>query len=87
VVKPEGRVNLYGIAPASEPYLIDEQGDPRVFRGAVAEAEEHETLLAWVGEGKVNLADWVSHTMPWSEYQRGFDMVAAKSANKVALTF
>jgi hypothetical protein len=25
--------------------------------------------------------------MPWTDYQRGFDMVASKKANKVVLTF
>ena len=53
VVKPEGRVNLYGIAPESEPYLPEEEGDPRVFRGKVAEAEAHEQLIEWVEQGKV----------------------------------
>jgi threonine dehydrogenase-like Zn-dependent dehydrogenase len=87
VTRPSGRINLYGIAPESEPYLAEQEGDPRVFRGAVAEAEEHETLLAWIAEGKVVLADWISHVMPWTDYQRGFDMVADKRANKVVLTF
>ena len=54
VVKPEGRVNLYGIAPLSEPYLPEEEGDPRVFRGKVAEAEAHERLIEWVEQGVVN---------------------------------
>jgi threonine dehydrogenase-like Zn-dependent dehydrogenase len=83
----DGRVNLYGIAPESEPYLPEEEGDPRVFRGKVAEAEVHDQLLEWIEQGKVDLADWISHQMPWIEYQRGFDMVAGKQANKVVLTF
>jgi threonine dehydrogenase-like Zn-dependent dehydrogenase len=87
VVKPDGRVNLYGIAPESEPYLPEEEGDPRVFRGKVAEAEVHEQLIEWVEQGKVHPADWISHQMPWTDYQRGFDMVARKEANKVVLTF
>jgi threonine dehydrogenase-like Zn-dependent dehydrogenase len=87
VVKTDGRINLYGVAPESEPYLADEEKDPRVFRGPVAEAEEHERLLAWVAEGKVDLSQWISHEMPWADYQRGFEMVATKKANKVVLTF
>jgi threonine dehydrogenase-like Zn-dependent dehydrogenase len=87
VVKPEGRVNLYGIAPESEPYLSEEESDPRVFRSRVAEAEAHDKLLAWVDQGMVTLADWISHQMPWTEYRRGFDLILDKSANKVALTF
>ena len=87
VVKAGGRVNLYGIAPLSEPYLPEEEGDPRVFRGQVAEAEAHEQLIEWVEQGKVRPADWISHQMPWTDYQRGLDMVANKEANKVVLAF
>ena len=87
VVKPEGRINLYGIAPLSEPYLPAEEREPRVFRGKVAEAEVHEQLLEWVEQGKVAPEDWISHQMPWTEYRRGFDMVASKKANKVVLMF
>jgi L-iditol 2-dehydrogenase len=87
IVRAGGRVNLYGIAPASEPYLPEEESDPRVFRAQVAEAEAHDRLLAWVGKGAVQLSEWISHDMPWAEYRRGFDMVARKAANKVVLTF
>ena len=87
VVKTDGRVNLYGIAPQSDPYLAEEEGDPRVFRGPVAEAEEHEQLLAWIEKGRVDLSEWVSHVMPWTDYLSGFDMVHEKTANKVVLTF
>ena len=87
VVKPDGRVNIYGVAPESEPYLPEQESDPRTFHGKVAEAEAHDRLLAWVAEGKVALDEWISHQMPWGEYQRGLDMVKEKRANKVALTF
>ena len=87
VVEPDGRVNLYGIAPESQPYLPEEESDPRVFRGKVAEAEAHEQLIEWVAQGKVHPGDWISHQVPWTDYQRGFDMVASKEANKVVLIF
>jgi len=87
VAKPEGRVNLYGIAPESDPYLPEEASDPRVFRGKVAEAEAHDQLLHWVSQGRVDLQDWISHQMPWTEYERGFELVKSKTANKVVLTF
>ena len=87
VVKPEGRVNLYGIAPESEPYLPAEESDSRVHRSHVAEAEAHDELLGWIDRGEIRLADWISHEMPWTDYQRGLDMVRDKQANKVALLF
>jgi threonine dehydrogenase-like Zn-dependent dehydrogenase len=87
VVKPGGRVNIYGVAPKSEPYLPEQESDPRTFHGKVAEAEAHDRLLAWVAEGKVVLDEWISQQMPWGEYRRGFELVQEKRANKVALTF
>ncbi len=87
VVGPAGRVNVYGVAPASAPYAPQEMADPRVYRGRVAEAEAHETLLAWVARGDVVLSQWISHVVPWAEYRRAFEMVHDKRANKVALTF
>jgi len=87
VIEPEGRVNLYGIAPESEPYLSGEASDPRVFRSRVAEAEAHDRLLAWIERGEVALADWISHEMPWTDYRLGFDMIQNKTANRMVLTF
>ena len=87
VVGVEGRINLYGIAPESEPYLPAEESDPRVFRSKVAEAEVHKELLDWVCQEKVHLVDWVSHEMDWADYERGFEMIKKKTANKVVLIF
>ena len=87
VVRSDGRVNLYGIAPESEPYLSAEESDPRIFRSKVAEAEVHDRLSDWIVQGKIRLADWISHEMPWTDYRRGFEMVKSKRANKVVLTF
>jgi threonine dehydrogenase-like Zn-dependent dehydrogenase len=87
VVKADGRVNLYGVAPESAPYPAGEELDGRVFRGQVAEAEAHDRLFDWVARGEVNLDDWISHRLPWTEYRRGFEMVERKTANKVALTW
>ena len=86
VTSPHGRVNLYGIAPESEPYLAAEEADRRVFRANVAEAEVHDKLLEWIAQGKIHLEDWISHVMPWSDFQTGFKMVRSKKANKVVLT-
>jgi D-arabinose 1-dehydrogenase-like Zn-dependent alcohol dehydrogenase len=87
VVKADGRVNVYGVAPESAPHPSGENRDRRVFVGGVAEAEAHDRLLAWVAQGKVCLDDWISHQLPWMAYRRGFAMVEGKTANKVALLF
>ena len=87
VVKPDSKVNLYGVTPESEPHLPTEASDPRVFRSKMAEGETHDELLRWVDERKIQLADWISHEMHWTEYRRGFEMIRNKTANKVVLTF
>jgi threonine dehydrogenase-like Zn-dependent dehydrogenase len=93
VVRARGRVNLYGIAPETEPYLAAHESDPRVFRAPVAEEEMHDKLIAWFQQGRVDLADWITHVLPWEDYQRGFDIVADKTAGghsgspKVVLQF
>ncbi len=87
LVGPEGRVGIYGIPPEDEPYSDADMADPRVSQPKVAEAEVHDQLLAMVARGQVNLADWVSHVLPWQEFRRGFEMIWNKEANKVVLAF
>lgn len=84
--KPGGRVNVYGVAPASDPFARTDLADPRVFIGKVAEAEEHEALLGMLQAGTVRLDDWVDRVLPWTEYEAGFAMVKSRAARKVVLT-
>jgi threonine dehydrogenase-like Zn-dependent dehydrogenase len=86
VTGPHGRLNIYGVTPESESYLSDDESDPRVFRGEVAEAKAHIQVLAWIAEGRIRLGDWVSVVLPWSQYRQAFEMVFGKRANKVVLT-
>jgi threonine dehydrogenase-like Zn-dependent dehydrogenase len=87
IAAPDGRINLYGVAAESKPYLPADEADRRVFRGQVAEAETHAQLLDWVAQGKVNLEDWVDQVLPWQEFASAFEMVQTKRANKVVLAF
>jgi L-iditol 2-dehydrogenase len=87
VVRPDGKVNIYGVAPESEAHLPEQEADPRVFRSRVVEAEAHDRILEWVQEGHLVLADWISHCLPWLEYRQAFERVHDKEATKVALTF
>ena len=87
VVKDDGRLNIYGVPPESEPYLEEQTSDPRTFRSEVLEAEAHEQLLDWMAQGRLNLADWVSDSIVWTDYARAFEMVKAKTANKAVLKF
>jgi len=87
VCRPDGRVNVYGVAPASEPYAPPDLADPRVFVGKVAEAEEHDALLLLMDRGEIRLEDWVDRVLPWTDHKAAFDLVARKAARKVVLSF
>lgn len=87
IAAKNGRINIYGVTPESEPHDAEDARDPRVFRSDVVEAEAHEQMLEWVRAGDVRLTDWFSHIMPWTEAQRAFDMVRGKVANRIILNF
>jgi threonine dehydrogenase-like Zn-dependent dehydrogenase len=84
---PDGSIGLYGIPPENAPYAEGQTADPRVFWLRVNEAAVHDQILQWVAEGTVRLSDWVGHTLPWQDYQRGFELIWSKQASKVVLTF
>jgi len=81
----KGRVCVYGIAPGSSPHRPEQMERPNVSRVGAKEGRVQAQLAEWVNAGRVNLNDWVSHRLPLSDYQRGFDMVAQKKAMKVVL--
>ena len=83
----EGKVGLYGIPSENAPYHESDRNNPIVTVPAVNEAEVHTQMLDLVDKGRINLADWVSACIPWTEYQEGFRLVWEKRANKVVLTF
>jgi len=87
LVSANGTVCVYGIPPQSEPYSATDQADPRVTWPKVAEAEANDHLLKLVASGEVHLDEWISHVLPWQEFQQGFDLIWGKVANKVVLTF
>lgn len=83
----EGRVNVYGVAPGSDPFAPSDMSDPRTFVGKVAEAEEHDLALALVASGRLRLPDWVDCVLPFEQYAQGFAAVAERRARKVAIRF
>jgi len=86
VVKADGRINTYGVTSGSDPYAPEQEADPRVFRAKVAEAEAHEELIEYMERGEIRLDDWITHVLPWMEYQRGLDMVVEDTSSKIVLT-
>jgi len=80
-----GAVRVYGIAPDSLPYPKELMERPNVKPVGACEGRVQRRLVEFIHRGEVRLEDWVSHKLPMSEYQRGFDMVANKEAYKVVL--
>jgi threonine dehydrogenase-like Zn-dependent dehydrogenase len=85
LVADAGAACCYGVAPGSEPYTDAQQSDPRMRSVAVMEGRAQKQLVEFVKRGDVRLEDWVTHTLPMTEYSRAFDMVAGGEATKMAL--
>jgi threonine dehydrogenase-like Zn-dependent dehydrogenase len=85
ITKVRGRIHLYGMPADDEMYREEYESDPRVFRSPVLEAEVHDELVRYVEEGKIDLSRWLSHVIPWDEYQRAFNIVKTQKPTKVVL--
>ena len=85
IVRGDGRVHIYGVPADDDPYAIQYLIDPRVSTIKVVEAEAHDEILKWIDEGRLNLNDWVSHILPWANFEQAFNLVRMKKADKVIL--
>jgi len=82
----EGKVGLYGVAPQDAPWDEQERSHPRVSTPRVEEADVHQLMLDWVAQGKIDLDDWYTTTLPWTEFAEGFRQVELNHAAKIILT-
>jgi L-iditol 2-dehydrogenase len=88
LARPGGRVANYGVAPENDiasQAVQEARAQGRIYDIAVREQDEHETVLGCVASGEVVLANWISHRLPLSRIQEGFDMVRRKEALKVVI--
>jgi L-iditol 2-dehydrogenase len=85
ITNDQGRIHLYGMPADDEAYKQEYEADPRVFRSPVLEAEVHDELLRYVEEGRIDLSRWLSHVLPWDDYQRAFDIVTTEKPTKVVI--
>lgn len=81
----KGRVNVYGVAPASAPYRAEQTQRANVGFVGACEGRAQGKVAGWVEAGRIDLGDWVSHRFELEEYQEAFDMVHAKEAFKAVL--
>ncbi len=82
----QGRVGLYGVTSTDDPWLAGERNHPRVSTPRVEEADVHQQMLEWVAQGKINLDDWYTTVIPWTEFARGFQMVQQDHSAKIILS-
>lgn len=90
LVRPDGRVANYGVAAETDPMteaVRAARQEGRIVDIAVREQDEHETVLACVANGEVDLSRWISHRLPFARIQEGFEMVRNKQATKVVVEF
>lgn len=80
-----GQVNVYGVAPESSAFRPDQLSRSNVRMVGAVEGRTQSRLVRYIEAGDLRLADWVTHCLPFSDYQQGFDLVAGKRADKVAL--
>ncbi len=81
----KAKVRTYGLPPASAPYRPDQKAKADVAAVWAKEGRVQAKLIDFIRQGHVNLNDWISHRLPLSDFQKGFDLVAARQATKVVL--
>lgn len=82
----QGKVGLYGVTRDDDPWLPSERSHPQVSTPRVEEADVHEQFLGWVAQRMINLDDWYTVSLPWTEYQKGFDLVYQNHSAKIILS-
>lgn len=93
LIKEDGVIGLYGIG-------LEEDRGIDWFRGAYNwrlhsvqwpipkwEYEAHEPVVQYIQNGDIDLKDFVSHRLPFDEYEEGFRLVQSREGLKVALYF
>jgi NADPH2:quinone reductase len=84
--RPAGKVWLFGVAPSDaraslSPYHVF-RNDLTIF-GSFALNRTFPRAIALASSGRVKLAPLVSHSLPLSEFSRGFELAGSPEAMKV----
>jgi len=83
-----GQVAPYGILPPASqwPAGCREALEKGIIRSVpVDESVTHEEVLRLIAEGRVRLADWISHRLPLARIAEGFRLLENKEATKVVI--
>lgn len=88
---PGGRVSVYGVLnkATANINLVDLPNNVcvQMLNWPYHEHREHETILQFIKDGKLNPKDYYSHVLPAEECQRGAEMIENREAYKVIFTF
>lgn len=82
----KGVVYVYGVCGDDDPFQQEILARNNVNQASAAEGRIQQRLVNFIETGQVDLNDWVSHILPLSACQEGFDLVRNKEAVKVVLT-
>jgi len=81
-----GTVYVYGVCGNDDPFQEEILARSNVKQVGATEGRIQQKLVDFIEAGQVDLNDWVSHILPMSACQEGFDLVRNKEAVKVVLT-
>lgn len=79
----DGKISPYAVF---SPEVFKKVDEKKILNARTGEVPAHNYLLDLVRLGMVNLKDFYSHKLPFSEIKKGFDMIKKKEAFKVVFT-
>lgn len=88
LVRETGLVGNYGVSPEDDHESQDldaARAGGRIVNLPVREEEVHDEVVGLVEGGQLDLAPWVSHRLPLTEIQQGFELLETKQALKVVI--
>ena len=78
----KGVVYVYGVCGDDDPFQQEILARNNVKQAGAAEGRIQQRLVNFIETGQVDLNDWVSHVLPLSVCQEGFDLVREKKRSR-----
>jgi len=77
----DGKISPYATFTSAD--AIKDVDETKIVRSNTGEVAAHNYMLDLVRMKKVNLKNFYSHIMPFSEIEKGFEMIEKKKASKI----
>ncbi|MDP7235890.1 MAG: hypothetical protein QGI34_04055 [Candidatus Latescibacteria bacterium] len=78
----KGVVYVYGVCGDDDPFQQEILARNNVKQAGATEGRIQQRLVNFIETGQVDLNDWVSHVLPLSACQEGFDLVREKKRSR-----